>query len=154
MGDACELPPPPPPPPPCSDVDGDLVCDIDDNCVDIPNPDQLDGDLDGFGDACDCIDKDRDFICDVDDFCPFTVVPELTVPAVSLWFNRYALVDGDPVFDTGGVKGQPAPRLYTLEDTRGCSCEQIIAALNLGQGMLDHGCSISTMEFWISQVNE
>ena len=46
--------------PPCAtgigtgaDADGDLVCDPVDNCPHKPNPDQLDTDGDGTGDACD-----------------------------------------------------------------------------------------------------
>jgi hypothetical protein len=39
---------------PCvADADNDGVCDIDDNCVSVPNPLQEDGDSDGDGDACD-----------------------------------------------------------------------------------------------------
>jgi cysteine-rich repeat protein/ELWxxDGT repeat protein len=35
------------------DSDADTVCDLIDNCPEDPNPDQLDGDTDGAGDACD-----------------------------------------------------------------------------------------------------
>ena len=35
------------------DDDNDLILDVDDNCHFTANPDQLDTDLDGFGDACD-----------------------------------------------------------------------------------------------------
>ncbi len=35
------------------DADGDNVCDTEDNCPDISNPDQADSDGDGLGDVCD-----------------------------------------------------------------------------------------------------
>ena len=38
-----------------ADTDGDGVEDVSDNCLSIPNADQLDTDGDGFGDACDGI---------------------------------------------------------------------------------------------------
>jgi hypothetical protein len=37
----------------CVDTDSDGVCDSQDNCVSVPNPDQKDSDHDGKGDACD-----------------------------------------------------------------------------------------------------
>ena len=39
--------------PPCVDADADGVDDLIDNCPDVFNPDQLDDDWDGMGDACD-----------------------------------------------------------------------------------------------------
>jgi hypothetical protein len=36
-----------------SDDDSDGVADVEDNCLELPNADQMDADLDGFGNACD-----------------------------------------------------------------------------------------------------
>src|SRR5262249_21699034 len=46
-------------PVPAADRDGDGVPDAEDDCVDTPNPSQLDSDGDGFGNACDA-DYDND----------------------------------------------------------------------------------------------
>lgn len=53
------------------DTDGDGVCDAEDNCPGLANEDQLDTDMDGFGDVCDG-DDDNDGIIDEEDNCPFT----------------------------------------------------------------------------------
>lgn len=39
-----------------------------------------------------------------------------------------------------------------MEETGGCTCEQIIVALELGQGHVKFGCSISAMQDWIALV--
>jgi hypothetical protein len=51
------------------DRDGDAVSDNTDNCVDVPNPEQIDTDGDGEGDACD-VDDDNDGVADGLDPCP------------------------------------------------------------------------------------
>ena len=85
------------------------------------------------------------------DLCPGTVIPE-GVPSVRLGTNRWADVDGDGTFDTTPPTGNGPGRSYSLEDTRGCSCEQIIEELDLGKGHVKFGCSISAMDDWVEFV--
>jgi hypothetical protein len=67
---------------------------------------------------------------------------------VELRGNRFALVDGDSLFDTAG-KGQES---FTVFDTAGCSCEQIIERSGLGEGHTKFGCSVGVMKNWVEQV--
>lgn len=96
-----------------------------------------------------CPDADGDGTCDEDDTCPGTVAPEI-VPLERLGVNRWALVDGDDTFDTTPPEGRGPQVTFTLEDTRGCSCEQIIEALHLGEGHLKFGCSTGVMRHWVA----
>jgi len=56
---------------PESDVDGDGHANAEDNCPELPNPDQVDVDGDGVGDDCDpCVDVGAEEICNArDDDC-------------------------------------------------------------------------------------
>ncbi len=59
--------------------------------------------------------------------------------------NRFALVDGDLLFDTAGKN-------LTLFDTAGCSCEQIIGRSGLGDGDAKFGCRVGVMKNWVDQI--
>jgi len=96
-------------------------------------------------------DTDGDGVDDAIDICPNTAIPE-AVPTLRLGVNRFALIDGDTAFDTTSPKGNGPQASFTLADTAGCSCEQIIEALELGKGHTKFGCSISGMEDFIAQV--
>ena len=134
------------------DTDGDGIPDGDDNCP-IANPDVADADGDGIGDVCDP-DDDNDNVDDGGDLCESTVIPEENVPSVELGPNRWALTDAlDFVFDTiHPTKKSPSNRSYRTTDTGGCSCEQIIEEIDLGQGHSKSGCSNSAMDDWVNLV--
>jgi hypothetical protein len=55
---------------PAGDTDGDGVCDSADNCLEEPNADQIDSNLDGYGNACDP-DYDDDGVVSIPDFRMF-----------------------------------------------------------------------------------
>lgn len=78
------------------------------------------------------------------------------MPTQRLGTNRWALVDEDGIFDTNPPNGRGSglDRSFTIQDTAGCSCEQIIGALHLGGGHTKFGCSIGAMETWIDEVQE
>jgi len=98
-------------------------------------------------------DLDGDGVVDALDRCPGTVIPE-SVPTQELGTNRWALVDGDGIFDTTLPRGHGngLDRSFTIGDTAGCSCEQIIDELHLGNGHTKFGCSTGVMETWIREV--
>jgi hypothetical protein len=93
-------------------------------------------------------DADGDGVLDAADACPGTVIPE-AVPSVTLGVNRFALTGSDGVFHTTSPSGAGPRKAFTIEETAGCGCEQIITGLGLGAGHRKFGCSISAMEDWI-----
>ena len=96
-------------------------------------------------------DSDGDGIDDDQDVCADTIIPE-SVPTNHLGVNRWALVG------RWHVRHEPASRrrwrTWTsssqLQDTAGCSCEQIIEAMALGWGHTKFGCSTGAMLQWIA----
>ncbi|MFH1443993.1 MAG: hypothetical protein ABIG34_01215 [Candidatus Peregrinibacteria bacterium] len=71
--------------------------------------------------ACES-DDDGDGIANSQDFCPGTYLPE-SVPTEFMLFNRYALTSTTGIFREGPRKRVSS---FSLTDTRGCSCEQLI----------------------------
>jgi predicted extracellular nuclease len=97
-------------------------------------------------------DVDGDGVNDDADVCPATSIPE--APTRELGKNRFALTDGDFVFDTASPNGKGPGRGYSTVDTAGCSCAQIVAAEGLGEGHSKFGCSIGVMDNWVRKVSD
>jgi len=83
---------------PGGDWDSDGTADICDNCSEVYNSQQYDGDQDGYGDACDCdYSPTRNNACDGADFGQFAAKFGTLVPPTSCEF--------DHVFFSGAVDG-------------------------------------------------
>ena len=62
-----------------ADDDRDQINNLLDNCLTIPNPQQLDSDADGFGNACDT-DLNNDLITDQRDMALFLAAQKTQAP--------------------------------------------------------------------------
>ena len=148
------------------DFDGDTILD----CID--DDDDSDGQLDADEIACgsnpldpgdvspdfdvdgvlDCLDPDddNDDVTDEDDRCPATLIPDPIIPASGvLKTNRYALMDGDLIFDRATV-GNGEVVIYTTVDTGGCNASQITVAMSLGKSHYNYGITQSVLKAWIA----
>ncbi|MFV8816686.1 thrombospondin type 3 repeat-containing protein [Haliea sp. E17] len=129
-----------------ADTDGDNVPDAADRCPDTPAGEPVDSE----GCSARQQDADNDGVSDALDACPGTRIPE-SVPTEVLRPNHYALTTvnvADPlVFESSNQTP------ISTADTAGCSCEQIIDALSLGQGHSKYGCSPGVLSTWIDTVN-
>lgn len=125
---------------PDADDDGDGIRNADDNCPGVANEDQLDGDGDTVGDACDvCLaagfsddlaDYDGDGIACAEDPCPFDG-PTPTDPAAMVGPVSEIVVSGANVAGTGRAWAIVAPGAnvsfshdYSLAS---CGCETCVA---------------------------
>ena len=101
----------------------------------------------------DCVDTDddNDGVDDALDACPATTedAPE---SSLGLNRNRWALEIIDDTIT--GVFVQAPPQSgsvfsFTIQQTRGCSCSQIVSMQGLGGAHLERGCSTGAMLDWI-----
>ena len=91
--------------------------------------------------------NDCDGIPEEFDVCLGTQIPESVPTSGTLSANNSALLDGSGFFTTAAPNG---PELsFSLAETGGCSCEQIVEALGVGQGHLMNGCSPGIMQNWV-----
>ncbi len=74
------------------DADGDGVPNATDNCINTPNPDQADNDLDGQGDVCDS-DDDNDGNADAIDACPFVANTRYATTSADGHTMRYCTIE-------------------------------------------------------------
>jgi cysteine-rich repeat protein len=110
---------------------------------------------DGCSAECALEDLDHDGVLDLDDDCLATRIPE-GVPTGHLNNDRYAIVSGTRnhagyvMFDTAVRSRLNATDALTTQDTRGCSCEQILEVLRQRSGDDQRtGCSRDTIRRWL-----
>ena len=92
------------------------------------------------------LDSDNDGIEDSLDICPNTELPEI----FELLPNHFGDIDGDGIFEKLIVKKKNEREIvdseFTLEDTSGCSCNQILEikpGKNIGESL--NGCTKGTI---------
>ena len=88
-------------------------------------------------------DADGDGVVDAADVCADTT---FTAGPAKLKRNQFWSPSADGFVDGTGVIG------FTLEDTAGCSAQQIVVEAGLGKGHLKTGLSIGEMRAWVAAV--
>ena len=98
---------------PGPDWDSDGTPDVCDNCSEVVNAQQYDGDQDGYGDACDCdYSASANNACDGGDFIQFAGKFGTTVPPTNCEYDHAnnGAVDGGDFIAFAGLFGKlPGP---------------------------------------------
>jgi len=111
------------------DVDGDGVPNAEDDCFEIPDPEQLDTDGDGRGDVCDPCplaprdDGDGDGVCDNDDCSPDDA-DSTGEPCPGPLTIEGGVDDGSDSLDGGSVDGTTASESTTALDDTGAALSE------------------------------
>lgn len=146
-----ELPPPP------GDMDNDGVPDEEDNCIDTPNPDQLDEDNNGIGEACD----------GNNDFCQNALPIDLTGGDVTV-IGQTVKATADRENSTCGASNAPGVWYWVegtggeiFAETCGSDYDTRLSVFSGECGLLNLVCVISNDDFcglqsgvrWESEVD-
>jgi hypothetical protein len=144
------------------DGDEDSTPDCADGCP--SDPDKVEPGVCGCGvpeAACSSEDRDGDGVSDALDRCPGTALPDMQDPDNPASFRQLgpmhaADIDGDRVLEVN-VGSQKSPVIidswFTLDDTFGCSCEQILRCLpGEATGQYRFGCSTGTLAVFTSNT--
>ncbi|MEQ9104132.1 MAG: T9SS type A sorting domain-containing protein [Rhodothermales bacterium] len=96
----------------------------------------------------DVFDTDGDGVPDDEDLCAASVFDTMELNP-----NQWALREGSTDFIQGLTrKGTSSGGSYSVAETGGCSCSDIVEAAGHGQGHLKKGCSNSVMANWAAHV--
>ncbi len=93
-------------------------------------------------------DSDGDGVEDRHDACPATATPE-SRPTKTSRRTHFVLLDDDRVFDAVGGSDQS---FVTIDNTGGCSCEQILRSLDLWARLGDRGCPQRVLRNWAARL--